>query len=118
MPELVLRNLPLFAGFELFRRFKNRNPDAIETVREMFPASSACFICDEPVGADFDLWISDDPDNPRRLSVLSVICGDCMAQPAQVRLRKLRSVVRAVWPKVRHQIRSVSPVGVLRAANR
>jgi hypothetical protein len=113
MPDLVLRNMPLGAGFDLFRRFKNRDPDAIETVREIFPASSACFLCDEPVGDGFDFWISDDPQNPR-LAVLSPICARCMALPTQVRLNKLRDVIGAIWPKARHRVRLAAPHEMVR----
>jgi hypothetical protein len=111
--ELSLHNLPLRDGFELFKRFKARDPDAIDTAQEMFPANSACFLCDEPVGTDFDLWVSDDPQNPR-LAVLSPICTACTSQPMQVRLRKLRDVMGAIWPKTKHQVRLAAPHEMVR----
>lgn len=106
--DLVLRTMPLGAGFDLFRRFKKRDPDAADAVREMFPANSACFLCDAEVGDGFDLWVSDDPQNPR-LAVLSPLCAACMALPAQVRLRQLRDVIGAMWPRARHRVRLAAP---------
>lgn len=90
---------PLRDSFALFAAFKRREPDAMAEVRAMFSADAECFLCAEPAGASFDLYVGQDPAHAAS-AILAPLCQQCMSLPLLNRMHRLRQLLRAMFPLV------------------
>jgi hypothetical protein len=108
MTEAIF-TLPLQAGYSLYQRWDEHDPDARAEVGALFPAGSSCFLCDAPITDDFGLLVGQDPRKPLEDAIIAPLCAGCMALPPVYRLARLRKVMKAMWPQARRMPRLLTP---------
>jgi hypothetical protein len=108
-----LVSLPVREVMALHKACAAGDVEALNTLADMFPEGSRCFLCDAEVphrGGRALILL--DRRNPRAV-MIGVQCAECGALPALVRWRKVTKVLRAMWPGLAPDRSGVEQTGVI-----
>jgi hypothetical protein len=111
---MTMLSAPLKDALRLYRDLQTADPDAIDEVRELFPPDSECFLCAQSCGTERPgLFVGEDPRD-KHLAIVAPLCAaHCMSLTYQERLRRIRVMLTAMFPRLTHRINPV-PTAALR----
>jgi hypothetical protein len=94
--------MPRLEAYILNERARRGDREAIATFRSLWPPDTACFVCDEPVGARTTTLLLPDPDDPANRALLAPECPRCAG--ARRHDQTVRAMLAAMWPARRVRI--------------
>jgi hypothetical protein len=109
----MILSAPLAHGLRLYRNFQTGDARAVAEVRAMFAPTDPCFLCDQPVGDNFRLFVTEDPARLKIDAILAPLCQACMDMPLQKRLHRVREMLSAMFPAAKHRV-DIAPMSLLR----